>query len=205
MLTNKKKNLESAEKIFRRGIRECLLNPFNIIFMDQADKTNTSDIITRSSIDEFIQSLIAYVESAENNHTDSVTINKDYNHHLTYTFGETVRDFAHNGLIITWYDTRPHVIEILDLRALKKYNAATRYEFTYYPHRADGSSEYKEYRAGVSRAFPTYITKYTKIKDVLASCQQAHKGGNYRCIIAADNSRLCRWIVNGFINKIGKI
>lgn len=205
MLTDKKRNLESAEKIFKRGIRECLLNPFNIIFMDRAGKTNTLDIITCASFDEFIQSLIAYAEASGKNHTDSVTINKDYDHHLTYASDETARDFVHNGLIITWYDTRPYVIEIMDLRTLKKYNTAVRYELAYYPCHADGSSEYKEYKVGASRAFPTYITKYTKMKDVLASCQQAHKGGNYRCIIAADNSRLCRWIVNGFINKIGKI
>lgn len=205
LLTNKKKNLESAEKIFKRGIRECLLNPFNIIFMDRAGKTNTSDITTRASFDEFIQSLIAYAESVENNHTDFVTINKDYNHHLTCKSDETARDFVHNGLIITWYNTMPHKIEILDLRTLKKYNTATQYKFTYYPCRANDSSEYKEFRVDVSRTFSTYITKYTKMKDVLALCQQAHKGGIYRCIIAADNSRLCRWIVNGFINKIGKI
>ena len=204
LLTNKKIKIEGIESMIKRGIRDCLLNPYNIDIQSSADKRNKSKLISRESLDMLVHCLITYAESSERSGSDPVKINKDYSHSLTVHTDDTPNDFVRNGLIITWYNTAVPRIEILDQRPLKKYNVSILYEFIYYPYKAVNSWDCKEYRVDVSKITPYAITKYTKVRDILASCQQAHKGGEYRCIIASENSRLCRMLVNHFINKIDK-
>lgn len=205
LLTSKKIKIETTESMIKRGVRDCLLEPYNVDIQSPTDKRNKSKLISRESLDELVQCLISYAESSMWSGLDPVKINKDYSHSLTVLTDDTPNDFVHNGLIITWYNTAIPRIEIIDQRPLKKYNVSILYEFIYYPYEAVNFWDCKEYRVDVSKITPYAITKYTKVRDILASRQQAYKGGEYRCIIASENSKLCRLFVNNFINKIGKI
>ena len=205
LLTSKKIKMETIESMIKRGIRDCLLKPYNSDLLSPADKRNKSKLISRESLDELVHCLIAYAESGAKNYSDHVKINGDYNHSLTCATDDIINDFVHNGLIITWYNTAIPRIEILDQRPLKKYNVSILYGFIYYPYKAVNFWDCKEYKVDVSKITPYAITKYTKVRDIFTACQQAHKGGEFRCIIASENSKLCRLFVNNFINKIGKI